>query len=62
MDKLVVKLAEATPVDTGHAAAGWHKEGTHIINDVPYVKELNEGSSQQAPANFIEQVISQPII
>lgn len=29
----------------------------HITNNVPYIKELNDGRSQQAPANFVETAI-----
>lgn len=32
-----------------------------ISNNVPYLKELNEGSSQQAPANFIEASIDRGV-
>ena len=38
---------------------GQYKAGdtVHITNNVPYIKELNSGSSQQAPANFVETSI-----
>lgn len=57
MDKLVVKLQKATPVDTGRAAAGWKREGDAIVNEVEYIDYLNEGSSQQAPARFVEKTV-----
>ena len=61
MESLVNKLKSATPVDTGKARDGWHSEGNTIVNDVEYIDYLNEGSSQQAPAYFIEQtVLAQP--
>jgi hypothetical protein len=59
--QLVEKLAEATPVDTGEAQAGWKLESSSIVNDVEHIKFLNEGSSQQAPSHFVEKVVlSQP--
>jgi hypothetical protein len=57
IDTLVNNLRDATPVDTGKAAAGWRSEGDKIINDVPYIVDLNSGTSQQAPAHFIELAI-----
>lgn len=30
---------------------------TYITNNVPYVTRLNEGSSKQAPAGFVQQAI-----
>lgn len=41
--------------------ASWNPEDelpAFITNNLPYIKRLNEGWSKQAPANFIEQVIS----
>lgn len=58
-DELVLALSDATPVDTGLAASSWKADkGTDkavISNDVPYIEQLNEGHSQQAPARFIER-------
>jgi hypothetical protein len=62
------QLRQVTPVDTGEARSGWYNEmdftmrgkllsGT-IINEVEHISELNNGSSQQAPKYFIEQVLS----
>lgn len=56
-DTLVKKLAEATPVDTGRARAGWRVEDGNIVNDVEYISELNHGTSKQAPSHFIERTI-----
>jgi hypothetical protein len=57
----VEELTQITPVDTGEAAASWtyRVEGDKVIleNDEFYVKFLNAGSSQQAPAYFIESVM-----
>lgn len=63
--KLVVNnlekdLISATPIDTGFARESWKvaesKTGFDITNSAPYIEYLNEGSSQQAPARFIENV------
>jgi hypothetical protein len=56
---LLKSLKEATPVDTGKASAGWklRKLSKHkyaLENNVEYVEYLNQGSSAQAPKNFIE--------
>lgn len=56
-DSLVVKLAEATPIDTGFARESWKSENGKITNEADYILALNEGSSKQAPSHFIEQVI-----
>ena len=55
---IVDSLKLATPVDTGNARDGWHREGTTIVNDVPYITELNRGSSKQAPFHFVEKVLA----
>jgi len=55
------ELIEATPIDTGRARRGWSVRfsGDKAIleNDVAYVKLLNQGTSQQAPAYFIESIV-----
>lgn len=33
-------------------------ESLYITNGTPYIQELNQGSSRQAPARFIEKTIS----
>lgn len=57
MQRLVVNLAKATPVDTGVASHGWQIRDGKIVNDIDYLSELNAGSSKQAPAFFVEKVI-----
>ncbi len=57
LDKTVSDLKEATPVDTGEARDGWYRVNNRIENDVEHIRFLNEGSSEQAPAHFIEQTI-----
>jgi hypothetical protein len=53
------ELEDATPVDTGEAKAGWSirktLRGFDVINDVDHIVYLNEGSSKQAPAHFVER-------
>jgi len=51
------KLVENTPIDTGHARRGWKSDGRSISNDVEYIDKLNRGSSEQAPAYFIEKTV-----
>lgn len=62
------QLKIVTPVDTGEARLGWFEEiernryggfsGGAIINEVKHITVLNQGHSQQAPAYFIEQVLT----
>lgn len=35
--------------------------GIHITNNVPYIEELNQGSSPQAPPNFVEDGIASAV-
>ena len=56
------RLKEATPVDTGKARDSWRIEeqidgDVKIINDANYIKDLNAGSSVQAPKFFVEQAL-----
>jgi len=58
---LKTELANATPVDTGLAKNSWilypNIYGAATIeNNVEYINRLNEGSSKQAPAHFIERI------
>lgn len=54
----VEALKDATPVDTGEARDGWHlDENGNIVNSVEHIESLNDGTSQQAPAYFIEQTL-----
>jgi hypothetical protein len=54
---VVEALKLATPVDTGEARDGWRIEGKNIVNDVSHISQLNEGSSTQAPSNFVEKTV-----
>lgn len=54
-------LQAVTPVDTGTARNGWQLsvagKQTVVENMVPYIGVLNDGSSKQAPAGFVENEI-----
>ncbi len=56
---LIDDLKKDTPVDTGLASNSWsmetRKSSVVVSNDVAYIKHLNEGSSRQAPAHFVER-------
>jgi hypothetical protein len=66
-------LVEATPVDTGRARDSWKVEAVDIDetqvpkerviaiidNEVPYMSQLNAGSSKQAGSRFIEKIVLQ---
>lgn len=53
----VIALQASTPIDTGNARAGWRYEDNKIVNDVEYIDILNQGTSKQAPSNFIEKTL-----
>lgn len=57
-------LVKATPVDTGQARQGWEAETPTefgeagvITNNVEHIIYLNDGRSDQAPAEFVEQIV-----
>lgn len=56
--KLFQDLINVTPIDTGLAKASWSikskDKSIDITNSTDYIQYLNEGSSKQAPARFIE--------
>ena len=54
---LLDDLRNATPVDTGEARNGWRKTRDGLENSVDHISPLNEGTSQQAPAYFIEKTL-----
>ena len=71
-DELMVKalydLKNATPKDSGFAADSWYFENEgkdlltgyenySLVNSVPYIETLNNGSSRQAPKRFIEKTL-----
>jgi hypothetical protein len=51
-----------TPVDTGAARNSWQLDTTvrlapEVYSTSPYIGKLNEGSSSQSPAGFVEAAI-----
>lgn len=58
--KIIEDLRTETPVDTGNARDSWVAKPTRdtmvIENTAEYIRYLNEGSSKQAPAHFVERV------
>lgn len=53
----LLRVAAATPVDTGAAKASWRQTPSGVASDSEYMDELNHGTSQQAPTHFIEKAI-----
>jgi hypothetical protein len=47
----------------GNATIGLRKDGQdiYISNNLPYIGRLNEGSSAQAPAQFVEQAVQRAV-
>ena len=59
-----LELRKATPIDTGEAQDGWEidkplslDDVAKITNEVEHIVYLNQGSSEQAPAYFVEQTL-----
>lgn len=51
-----------TPVDTGQARNSWQIDTTvrlepEVYTVIPYMKNLNDGSSKQSPAGFIDAIV-----
>jgi hypothetical protein len=63
-NRMVDKLRERTPVRTGYTRSRWTVvESGLITNDQgDTVMRLNDGSSRQVAAGFIEQVIDETIV
>jgi hypothetical protein len=64
--RLLAKLHEATPVRTGYTRSRWVIEVDgpliSVTNDAgETVMRLNDGSSRQEPAGFIERCIDETI-
>ena len=58
-EELVDELQAATPIDTGEARAGWVTTSEGIENPVEHIDDLNQGTSKQAGARFIETTLLQ---
>lgn len=41
--------------------AGSEGGSIYIVNSVPYIEELNNGTSKQAPANFVEEAVQKAV-
>lgn len=50
---------EAAAISAAYAAAAGSKDGQslYIANNLPYIDDLNAGSSRQAPAGFVQRAI-----
>ena len=49
-------MAAAAGVIAGYA--GGSNREIHIANNLPYIEELNRGSSRQAPANYVQDGVA----
>ena len=60
-NRLTDTLKADTPKDTGRARRGWKRKNTasgfQITNRVDHIGALNEGSSSQAPRNYVGRSI-----
>jgi len=60
---VLVTVKKYTPIKLGTARQGWRmmrsSKGNSIINRVPYIGRLEEGSSTQAPNGMIEPTIKE---
>lgn len=52
-------LAQGEAVIRGYM--GGQGTSIHITNNLPYIQKLNDGSSAQAPANFVETAVQQAV-
>ena len=57
------RVMRRTPIDKGKAREGWqsqvNKEQLVISNDVPYIGELENGSSKQAPSGMLRITVEE---
>lgn len=61
VDSFERDLRDETPVDTGEARDSWRVNHTQkgkarVYSEAEHMPRLNDGWSDQAPANFIEEV------
>jgi hypothetical protein len=63
-DRMVDKLRERTPKRTGFTASRWMiDEAGNVTNDQgDTIMRLNDGSSRQVAAGFIEQAIDETVV
>ena len=54
-------VKKLTPVDTGRAKRGWRmlrrRFGMIVINNVPYINYLDQGSSKKAPRGMTKPTL-----
>lgn len=52
-------LGTRRALDQGAATIGTYQKGEviHITNNLPYIEALNDGTSAQAPANFVQEAV-----
>jgi lipase chaperone LimK len=69
-DDFLKNLREQTPVQSGRAKRGWRKgqktkadgqDSTMITNRVPYISELDKGTSRQAPDGIVQPAFKKTI-
>lgn len=58
LDELMRTIAEKTPVDTGRAKAGWIRNGDDIVNPVPYVPYIEEGTDKMRPIGMVASTMA----
>lgn len=55
-DNTQAALAQGSREIAGYS--GDHHSEIHITNNLPYIEQLNDGWSHQAPANFVQEAIA----
>lgn len=62
-NRMVTKLRERTPVRTGYTRSRWEvTESGDVVNDEgDTITRLNDGSSRQVAAGFLEQSIDETV-
>ena len=60
---VLVTVKKFTPIQEGRARQGWKitrgSRGNSVVNRVPYIGKLEQGSSTQAPDGMIKPTIEQ---
>jgi hypothetical protein len=60
---VLVTVKKFTPYQEGRARQGWRitrgSRGNSVVNRVPYIGKLEQGSSTQAPNGMIEPTIKE---
>jgi hypothetical protein len=59
IDYILNSIAEKTPVDTGRAKAGWTRRGDNIVNPVPYIEYIENGTLYNRPIRMVASTVSQ---